>query len=85
MCNGVLRKSVIEAAHGIVFDETFAREIGELAGLVDDGLVVLEPDAIRLTTLGQMFMRNVALPFDRYFRERKAKGQDGKPTFSKTL
>jgi oxygen-independent coproporphyrinogen-3 oxidase len=85
MCNGVLRKSAIEAAHGIVFDETFAREMGELAGLVDDGLVVLERDAIRLTTLGQMFMRNVALPFDRYFRERKAKGQDGKPTFSKTL
>lgn len=85
MCNGVLRKSTIESAHGISFDETFARELGELAALADDGLVVLERDAIRLTALGQMFMRNVALPFDRYFRERKAKGQDGTPTFSRTL
>jgi oxygen-independent coproporphyrinogen-3 oxidase len=85
MCNGVLRKGSIEAAHGISFDETFARELAELAPLVDDGLVVLDREAIRLTTLGQMFMRNVALPFDRYFRERKATGQDGKPTFSRTL
>jgi oxygen-independent coproporphyrinogen-3 oxidase len=85
MCNGVLRKQTIESLHGIVFDEMFARELDELVPLVDDGLVVLEGDAIRLTTLGQMFMRNVALPFDRYFRERKAQGGDGKPTFSKTL
>ena len=85
MCNGVLRKSSIESVHGITFDETFARELGELAALADDGLVALECDAIRLTPLGQMFMRNVALPFDRYFRERKAKGEDAKPTFSKTL
>jgi oxygen-independent coproporphyrinogen-3 oxidase len=85
MCNGVLRKSAIESAHGISFDETFARELGELTALADDGLVLLEREAIRLTPLGQMFMRNVALPFDRYFRERKAKGEDAKPTFSKTL
>jgi len=85
MCNGVLRKRSVESAHGISFDETFARELGELGALADDGLVVLERDAIRLTALGQMFMRNVALPFDRYFRERRAKGQDGKPTFSRTL
>ena len=85
MCNGVLRKRSIESAHGISFDEVFARELGELAELEDDGLVVLERDAIRLTALGQVFLRNVALPFDRYFRERRAKGQDGKPTFSRTL
>jgi len=85
MCNGVLRKGSIEGAHGISFDQTFAQELLELGPLVDDGLVELERDAIRLTTLGQMFMRNVALPFDRYFRERKTKGQDGKPTFSRTL
>ncbi len=85
MCNGILRKGDVEARNGIVFDQTFAVELAELEPLQDDGLVRLEPDAIRLTTLGQMFMRNVALPFDRYFRERKAKGDDKKPTFSKTL
>jgi oxygen-independent coproporphyrinogen III oxidase len=85
MCNGVLAKAGIEAKHGIVFDECFARELTELRPLADDGLVRLDPDALRLTPLGQMFMRNVALPFDRYFRARKATGGDGKQTFSKTL
>lgn len=85
MCNGVLRKSTIERAHGIVFDEVFAKELAELRPLADDGLVVLEPDALRLTEMGQMFMRNVALPFDRYFARRKQQGDDSKPTFSRTL
>ncbi|HEV8112012.1 MAG TPA: oxygen-independent coproporphyrinogen III oxidase [Planctomycetota bacterium] len=85
MCNGILRKPAIESRHGIVFDTTFATELAELRPLEDDGLVRLEKDAIRLTTLGQMFMRNVALPFDRYFRERKASGGGEKLTFSKTL
>ena len=30
-------------------------------------------------------MRNVAVPFDRYLRQRKASGESGQSTFSKTL
>jgi len=85
MCNGVLEKAPIEAAHGIHFDETFALELSELVPLQDDGLVQLESGALRLTEIGQMFMRNVALPFDRYYRERQARGENGQNTFSKTL
>jgi oxygen-independent coproporphyrinogen III oxidase len=85
MCNGILRKREIEARHGIVFDEVFAKELGELRSLEDDGLVSLDPDALRLSTLGQMFMRNVALPFDRYFRERAASSEETKSTFSRTI
>jgi oxygen-independent coproporphyrinogen III oxidase len=85
MCNGILRKQVVEARHGIVFDATFAKELAELRPLEDDGLVLLGPDAIRLTKLGQMFMRNVALPFDRYFRERRSSGSETRGTFSRTL
>jgi oxygen-independent coproporphyrinogen-3 oxidase len=85
MCNGILRKAEIEAAHGIVFDETFASELAALKPLADDGLVSLDKDALRLSELGQMFMRNVALPFDRYFAARKKTGDDSRSTFSKTL
>ena len=60
-------------------------EVAALKPLADDGLVRLDPDALRLTPIGQMFMRNVALPFDRYFAERKSRGEDSKSTFSKTL
>ena len=85
MCNGVLKKRDIEERHGVRFDETFASELVALKPLEDDGLVRLEPDALRLTPLGQMFMRNVALPFDRYFAARKARGEASSSTFSKTL
>lgn len=85
MCNGVLPKRAIERKHGIVFDEVFARELAALRPLQDDALVRLDADALRLTDLGQLFMRNVALPFDRYFAQRKSRGEDSKSTFSKTL
>jgi oxygen-independent coproporphyrinogen-3 oxidase len=85
MCNGILSKREIETRHGIVFDETFATELAALRPLESDGLLRLESDAIRLTDLGQVFMRNAALPFDRYFAARAARGGDTGQTFSKTL
>lgn len=85
MCNGILRKADIEARHGIHFDATFARELVALRPLADDGLVRLDADALRLTPIGQMLMRNVAVPFDRYFAARKERGEDSRSTFSKTL
>lgn len=85
MCNGVLSKRDVEARHGVVFDTVFATELRALKPLADDGLVRLDADAIRLTDLGQVFMRNAALPFDRYFADRSARGGDSGKTFSKTL
>jgi oxygen-independent coproporphyrinogen-3 oxidase len=85
MCNGVLPKRDIETRHGIVFDKEFATELAALRPLEQDGLVRLDADAIRLTELGQVFMRNAALPFDRYFAARAARGGDTGKTFSKTL
>lgn len=85
MCNGVLSKRDVESRHGITFDTTFAAELAALKPLEADGLVRLDADALRLTDLGQVFMRNVALPFDRYFAERSARGGDSGRTFSKTL
>ena len=84
MCNGEVDKRSIEAAHGIRFDETFARELAELAPLEQDGLLARHPERIAVTPLGQLFLRNVALPFDRYFARRKQDG-DARPAFSKTL
>ena len=85
MCNGELRKDDIAERHAIDFDEHFAEELAALAPLAEDGLVSLDADALRLTPLGQLFMRNVALPFDTYYAARKLRGETGKGTFSKTL
>ena len=85
MCNGRIQKRRVEADHGIEFDDTFALELDELSPMEDDGLVKVGPNTIELTPIGQVLMRNVAVPFDRYMRERKARGDSSQQTFSKTL
>ncbi|MEL6712230.1 MAG: oxygen-independent coproporphyrinogen III oxidase [Planctomycetota bacterium] len=85
MCNGRLDRTRVEAEHGVDFGATFALELEELAPLAADGLVELRPDALVLTPVGQVLMRNVAAVFDRHLRERRARGESGGQTFSKTL
>ena len=85
MCQGELAKSAIERRFGIRFDATFATELAELAHLAKDGLVELHSDRIVVTNLGQLFLRNVAVVFDRYYRARLAATGAPKSTFSRTL
>jgi oxygen-independent coproporphyrinogen III oxidase len=82
LCHAVIFKSEIEAEFHIPFDDYFASELTELAPMRDDGLVLLSPSEIRVTPLGRIFIRNLAMPFDRYLREQK---MDARPLFSKTL
>ncbi len=49
---------------------------------VADGVVELDRDEIRVTWLGRIFIRNVAMAFDTYLERQK---MDSKPLFSKTL
>ena len=85
MCNLRLAKHAIEADHGIEFDAHFASELEALVPLEQDGLVELLADELRVTELGQMFLRNIALPFDAYYTDRMARGQAARETFSRTL
>jgi len=85
MCSGVVRKAEIEAAHGVSFERVFAAELEALRPLAADGLVEDDAGEVRLTDVGQLFMRNVAVVFDRYFQVRQARGESGRGTFSKTL
>ncbi|MHB8411866.1 MAG: oxygen-independent coproporphyrinogen III oxidase [Candidatus Acidiferrales bacterium] len=82
LCHTIVRKREIENTFQIRFDEYFASEIAELRAMRDDGLVILGDDEIRVTSLGRIFIRNLAMPFDRYLREQK---MDARPLFSKTL
>lgn len=84
MCNGRVDRASVEARHGVAFDTVFRRELSELAPLVDDGLVAFEDGAIVVTPLGQVFLRNVALPFDAYTRRRREAGEGTARTFSRT-
>lgn len=85
MCVGRVDIRAIERAHGIAFAAHFATEIAELAPAVADGLVTITPEAITATTLGQVFLRNIAVPFDRYFRLRRERAAGTDRTFSRTV
>jgi oxygen-independent coproporphyrinogen III oxidase len=82
LCHTVIPKREVEREFSISFDEYFAKEIARLAEPSADGLVILDRDEIRVTPLGRIFIRNVAMVFDRYLDAQK---MDQKPLFSKTL
>jgi oxygen-independent coproporphyrinogen-3 oxidase len=82
LCHTIIPKQEIERQFSISFDEYFAPELERLAESRDEGLVILEPTQIRVTPLGRIFIRNVAMVFDRYLREQH---MDQRPLFSKTL
>ena len=82
LCHTVIPKREVEKAFSIRFDEYFAAELAQLEDPAADGLVTLAPEEIRVTPLGRIFIRNVAMVFDRYLREQQ---MDQKPLFSKTL
>jgi oxygen-independent coproporphyrinogen-3 oxidase len=83
MCNFRVDVAATESRHGINFADYFAREIGELrAGPEADGFVAVGSDRIDVTGFGRLFVRNVAMVFDRHLRE---KAKDDKPVFSRTV
>jgi oxygen-independent coproporphyrinogen-3 oxidase len=85
MCNFVLRKAEVERRFGIRFDDYFAAELAELAaGPGSEGFIEFTSGGageIRVTGLGQLFIRNVCMIFDAYLKQKK----DDKPVFSRTV
>lgn len=83
LCHCVIKKREVEEQFGLAsFDETFAREVGALPDMVADGLVEPRTDEVRVTPLGRIFIRNVAMLFDPYLLKRPA---DQPKIFSRTL
>jgi oxygen-independent coproporphyrinogen-3 oxidase len=82
LCHTVIFKREIAREFSIEFDEYLAAEIDRLAEPGDDGLVTISSDEIRVTPLGRIFIRNIAMTFDRYLHDQQ---MDRRPLFSKTL
>src|SRR5579863_8986724 len=82
LCHTVIPKREVEREFSIAFDEYFAPELRRLEQLQEEGLVTLGGDEIRVAPLGRIFIRNVAMTFDRYLHEQQ---MDQRPLFSKTL
>jgi oxygen-independent coproporphyrinogen-3 oxidase len=82
LCHTEIRKEEVERKFQIVFNDYFSQELKQLEDFRADGLVLLDPDEVRVTPLGRIFIRNIAMLFDRYLHEQK---MDHRPLFSKTL
>jgi oxygen-independent coproporphyrinogen-3 oxidase len=83
MCNFVVDVAEVESAWGLSFHDYFREDLELLAPYVEEGLVSVDGRAIRATPVGELFVRNLAMCFDRYMREKHAK--ESKPVFSRTV
>jgi oxygen-independent coproporphyrinogen-3 oxidase len=62
--------------------EYFAPDLALLEPLVKEGLAIVGPNQVEATPIGELFVRNLAICFDRRIRE--GKGSNG-PSFSQTV
>jgi oxygen-independent coproporphyrinogen-3 oxidase len=71
MCHFELSKEAFDTEFQIDFDTYFAAELDELRDLEREGLLILEPEWIRVTPKGRMLIRNICMVFDKYLRTRQ--------------
>jgi len=83
MCNFRVDIRRIEAEHNIDFAATFAEDLEDLREHEANGMVNVTDAVIQATPQGELFIRNIALCFDRYWREKHSSGD--KPIFSRTV
>ncbi|MBW4561327.1 MAG: oxygen-independent coproporphyrinogen III oxidase [Mojavia pulchra JT2-VF2] len=63
-----LHKQEIEAKYHISFDDYFSHELEMLKPLEADGLVSLSTNHIKITDIGRLLVRNIAVIFDTHIR-----------------
>ena len=68
------KKKDLEDKFGIHFDEVFAYELGKMKPYIHHDLVELYPDRLVVLPKGKIFVRAVAMQFDRYLRESNRAG-----------
>ena len=69
MCYDQLLFDDFDAGHEIEFRKYFAAELERLQPLMDDGLIDVDAQGIRITPKGRLLLRNIAMVFDRYFSD----------------
>ncbi len=70
-----------EKEHNIDFFDYFSDAVEALDGFIDEGLVSLDKEHLRVSETGTLLIRNIAMPFDAYMQ----KYAGSKKSFSKTV
>jgi oxygen-independent coproporphyrinogen-3 oxidase len=71
MCDLGINYATLSKLTGVDFKQHFAGEIESLNDMESDGLLIKTPDGIRVTELGRLLIRNIAMRFDAYSSIRK--------------
>ncbi len=69
MCNMRVDKAEIEQAFSINFNQYFAKEQESLSCFVQDKLLTVTPDAIKVSANASLFLRIIAMTFDAYMQK----------------
>jgi len=79
MCNLEVRIPKPEFDEDNETIQQLQKAMGELKRYEDEGLIIPDNDGYKISTVGQLFLRNIAMPFDRYLPK------DSTTTFSRTV
>ena len=79
MCDLGLDFASMSERLGVDFTSRFARELASLADLQADGLLETDACGLRVTDLGRLLIRNIAVRFDAY------SGRESGERFSKSI
>ena len=69
MCQGEIPVAALERRYAIDFADYFAAALDRLVPLLEDGLVRFTPRRMVVTARGRLFLRNIAMCFDRYLEQ----------------
>ena len=81
MCNFRVSKAEVMERFAVDFDAYFVGDLAKLGEVRDEGFVVDTPEQLEVRGSGRLFVRNIAMAFDRYLEAAVAK----KPVFSRTV
>ncbi len=71
ICHFDLNFAAIEQLFGIKFADYFAQELGALAPMQSDGLLVLSAEGIKVLSAGRLLIRNICMVFDKYLAQKQ--------------
>lgn len=80
ICNFHLKFAELESRYGVQYDKYFEAEEAALDESYREGLLTREADGLRVLPLGEAFIRNICMVFDRYLNN-----PTGHKQFSRTV
>ena len=83
MCHMRVDKTTFARQHNIDFDAYFAADLPLLTGFVEDALLTLTPQEIRVVGDGKLVLRNIAMCFDAHLDAIRRTAKN--PVFSRTV